>query len=43
VQGPGVWVSTERGATESPIGTSFSSSVFFFFGYVMLLRCDDCT
>jgi hypothetical protein len=23
VQGPGLWVSTERGATESPIGMNF--------------------
>lgn len=38
MQGPGVWVSTERGATESPIG-NFSYSIVsrFFSGYVINL------
>lgn len=37
MQGPGVWVSTERGATESPIGTSVSSSLDMLCIYTLIV------
>lgn len=45
MQGPGVWVLTERGATESPIGMRifiFFDFLTYFFGLSVSLTVETC-